>query len=731
MARRKTWVHRALLAAVRGEPPALPAEDDDSWEHLARAATAHGVQGWLARAVRGRPDVPGSFQIPLQASAIRVAASHRRLLDESGRAVSVVRSAGVEVAVLKGPALVERYYDDATLRPYGDVDLLVRPGGFAAALDALRDAGYLLADRNWEFLVEDLRGQVHLTSPTGAVIELHWHVVNGSRQRATLRMGPDELWDAVEPAELGGVVSGVLARPDELAHLLLHSAMHGCDRLGWLTDVRAVTAPADLDWDRVVRRLQRWRFGAGGGHVLALARRLTGAAVPEDVLGALSSGPVARAAAGAAAGRWDLGRPEGASRARELLFATAGDGLGTRAALAADAVVPARGQDPTAGSALVQRATVGAFRRVRGKLFTAGEPEAVAEYASIGDPDEGRRRFLDAVAATVPSERRVILLSPSESIGMSHYTRALARSMERAAEVVVVDAAASDAPAMVVDEWRRGARSRTSTRLLVTSPHWSTPALLRATGWTGGFVWHDPILDAATSSTRPLHVVYYRLLARQLGVVVLHGSVFRRRVQDVGLRPREVVVVPHGFVPDQLVGDDPYDPRGPLVFAGRLHPYKGLDVLLAALAGLGAVNAPEVVVAGHGVTRELVPRKLSTVEVRPGELGDDELRALIGSCSAVLLPYERANQSGVLATAFRFGRPVIASRVGSFAEYVRDGYNGLLVPPGDPAALAAAMTKLRSDPALARRLAAGAARTWEQELAPERSGRAIVDALFR
>ena len=138
-----------------------------------------------------------------------------------------------------------------------------------------------------------------------------------------------------------------------------------------------------------------------------------------------------------------------------------------------------------------------------------------------------------------------------------------------------------------------------------------------------------------------------------------------------------------------------------------------------------------VVIGGDGIRRELIPRRLRGVDVRPGELPDDELRDLIGACSAVLLPYERANQSGVLATAFRSGRPVIASRVGSFAEYVRDGENGLLVPPGDPVALADAITRLRSDPELARRLAAGAAKTWEEELSPARWGRAVVDALFR
>jgi glycosyltransferase involved in cell wall biosynthesis len=730
----RSWIHDALLAAAKGETPArLPAEDDAAWSGLAEAARSHGVTGWLARSLRGAPGVPATFQIPLQAAALRLAAHHKRLLDETVAATRLLHAAGTTAIVLKGPALVERYHRDPTLRSYGDVDLLVRPRHFTVAMEALQAEGYLLEDRNWEFLVEDLRGQVHLMSPGGAMIELHWHLVNGVRQRRSLRMGPEEMWDAVEQTTLGGAPAAVLAREDELAHLLLHAAMHGCHRLVWVLDVHALIAAAPrLDWDRVVRRLKRWRFANGGGLVLGLARGWTRAAVPEEVLRELSPGRLSRALPVATIRRWDLGRPDEGARVRQLLFATAADDLGTRLALVADAVVPARGQDPDAPKSLPYRATIGAFNRVRGKLDDAGA-DAVAEMVPSGDAREGPRRFAAAVAAVSasPGGRRIVVLSPSRSTGMSHYTHALASALGATARVDVVDAADGGVAASVVARWWRTRREeRGATRVLVTSPHWSIPLLLRLTGWRGGFVWHDPILDAATPRTKPLHELYYRMLTKRLGVVVLHGSAFIDHVAALGLPAREVVVVPHGFVPDQLVAQEPYDPSGPLVFAGRLHPYKGLGVLLAAL-GMPDGSGLPVVVAGDGITRELVPDELRSVDVRAGEIPDEELRDLIARCSAVLLPYERANQSGVLATAFRSGRPVVASRVGSFEEYVEDGVDGLLVPPGDAAALAAAMRKLRDDPELARRLAAGAATTWEEKLSPDRWGAEVAEALFR
>lgn len=735
MPRPRSWTHQAILSSARGETGPLPDPPRGGWDALAAAAGAQGVHGWVARRLRGLKDVDAAFQVGLQASAVRIAANHLRMRAEARKALSLLHSAGTGAIVLKGPALVERYYDDHTLRSYGDVDLLVRPSDFGAALSALESGGYLLTDRNWDFVVRDLRGQVHLMAPDGLVLELHWHLVNGSRQRRTLRMAPDEIWDAAIEGDLGGSPCFVLRREDEIAHLALHAAMHGCNRLAWLLDIAAaVGTGGDPDWDLVSRRLRRWRFGTGAGLVLALAREWAEAAVPQTVLDDLVRSRAARLAYRRAVDTWDLGDPP--RRRRELLFAAAGDDPGASAALVVDAVVPAPGQQPDAPSGgPVYRATVGSVKRIRAKVFGAGAGEEVAEFVPVGDRDEGRKAFLAAVASLARETRgrRVTVVSPSRSIGMSHYTSALAEALSGTVEVEVLDAAAHGVTAStVLGWWRARPAERASRRLLVTSPHWSMPLLLRATRWSGGFVWHDPILDAATRWNRPLHEAYYRLLTARLGVVVLHGAAFRRHVAELGLPASEVLVVPHGFVPEQLVADRPYDPRGPLLFVGRLHPYKGLDVLLGALELLEAGGAaPPVVIGGDGVHQGLVPPRLGSVDVRPGEMQDRALRGLIGSCGAVLLPYERANQSGVLATAFRSGRPVIASRVGSFEEYVEDGVNGLLVPPGDAPALAAAMRRLRDDPELAERLAAGAHATWEEKLAPERWAAEVAEALFR
>jgi glycosyltransferase involved in cell wall biosynthesis len=74
-------------------------------------------------------------------------------------------------------------------------------------------------------------------------------------------------------------------------------------------------------------------------------------------------------------------------------------------------------------------------------------------------------------------------------------------------------------------------------------------------------------------------------------------------------------------------------------------------------------------------------------------LGDPEVEAAFKAADVVVLPYRSATQSGVTHVAYAMGVPVIITDVGGLSETVRDGETGLVVPPEDPVALAAAMVR--------------------------------------
>jgi glycosyltransferase involved in cell wall biosynthesis len=311
---------------------------------------------------------------------------------------------------------------------------------------------------------------------------------------------------------------------------------------------------------------------------------------------------------------------------------------------------------------------------------------------------------------------------------MSHYAEAVARNLARHAKVATIDGARGVGPLLA---WRRLRRLLLdgSTLVLNTSPHWSVPVVVLATRARGGFVMHGPLVYLSSRWTRPLYVGYYRFLARRLGLVVIHAGRFRDSLRGLGIRSAAVVAVPHGFVPERLTETGAYDPAGPFVCLGRVLPYKGVDVFVESLALLASEGrAVRAIVAGEGVTPTLAPGDVEGLTIQPGPLSDEGFRRAIDACAAVVLPYRKATQSGVLSTAFAAGRPVIATNVGSLPDYV-DESNGLVVPPNDPRRLADAIARIHDDAGLARRLADGARKTWKEGLDPDAAARAILDAL--
>src|SRR5207248_2444481 len=159
------------------------------------------------------------------------------------------------------------------------------------------------------------------------------------------------------------------------------------------------------------------------------------------------------------------------------------------------------------------------------------------------------------------------------------------------------------------------------------------------------------------------------------------------------LGAREVRVVPVGVtVPDVTV--EPDEPPH-LLFVGRLSEEKGVLELVEAARGL------PLVVVGDGPLRDRVP---DTV----GFVPPAELPAYFDRAAVVVCPSRREGYGVVARQAMAHARPVVATAVGGLAEAIEDGTPGLLVAPGDPAGLRAAVERLLSDAGLRARLGAAA-----------------------
>ncbi len=175
------------------------------------------------------------------------------------------------------------------------------------------------------------------------------------------------------------------------------------------------------------------------------------------------------------------------------------------------------------------------------------------------------------------------------------------------------------------------------------------------------------------------------------------------------LGAREVRVVPTGV----SIPEAPGEPEEPLhvLYAGRLSAEKGIEDFLRATEGIRRV----IVGAGPVAARDGVGA------VAPAEVGAYYERAAV-----VCVPSRREGYGMVVREAMAWGRPVVAARVGGLADAVDDGSTGLLVPPGDPAALRAAVERLLGDAELRRRLGAAAREKARREWSPDAAGAALV-----
>lgn len=140
-----------------------------------------------------------------------------------------------------------------------------------------------------------------------------------------------------------------------------------------------------------------------------------------------------------------------------------------------------------------------------------------------------------------------------------------------------------------------------------------------------------------------------------------------------------------------------------LLFFGFVRPYKGLDVLVEALAQLPADLDYRLTVAGefwHGsaeTERRIAELGLSNrVEIVSRYLTDDEVAEHFSRADAAVLPYRSATGSAVLAVAHHYDLPVIVTRVGGLPDAVEDGVTGFVVAPESPAELARAIVRLRT-----------------------------------
>jgi glycosyltransferase involved in cell wall biosynthesis len=271
------------------------------------------------------------------------------------------------------------------------------------------------------------------------------------------------------------------------------------------------------------------------------------------------------------------------------------------------------------------------------------------------------------------------------------------------------------------------------TRVVTLMPHVWTPLLarsIRARGVRYTTIIHDSVSHPGdpTASVIP----WLRSEARLAdGVVTLSRAVADHMFRNGFAEPAKTRSL---FLPDLRYGSAGQakswtaDRPLRLLFMGRIFRYKGLSLLLDALDLLRSEGIRvHLGVAGAGDIDDVRSRLAALgAEVINRWLDDSEIAPLLERHDAIVLPYIEASQSGVAAVAFGSCMPVIAMPSGGLAEQVIEGRTGTVAADVSAPALADAIRRLATDPALYARISQSL-----HDTAEERSMRTFVARLVQ
>jgi starch synthase len=267
--------------------------------------------------------------------------------------------------------------------------------------------------------------------------------------------------------------------------------------------------------------------------------------------------------------------------------------------------------------------------------------------------------------------------------------------------------------------WRSIRESRPALVHIVGVHEWNpiVAVLTRGHGLPLVYTVHDP--EAHEGAPFSIRVADWLTLKLANELIVL-TRVGRQQLIARGLPPNRIHIIPHGLYTIFVSTKKPdLRPARRILYFGRFVPYKGLDVLIDAFREIQhLLPGWKLVLAGTGpLPDSLAGGTNAGIEVRNRYIPDRELSRLMQRASFVVVPYTSASQSGVVATAYAFGKPVISTSVGGLREMVVPGRTGLLVPGNDAISLARAMEILATKPQRLARLGRSV-----RSLAPRRWG---------
>jgi hypothetical protein len=234
----------------------LPSE---AFEGLARAARFHGIPGYVYRATVGLGNLPASERELLAELRRETVRRHLRAIGDLRFLAEALDAGGIPWLVFKGPALAGPVHGSPELRFYRDLDLLIPPARFGAAVEVLEAAGCEVPVHDWQYFRDGLKGEIDVFMPSGTHLDLHWHLVNEIPNRQPYTIDLAALHERRRLITVGTDRFPTMSHPDTAVYVALHAMLSPTQRLVGLKDLQLLLEGSDLGFEGLLAHARTWR----------------------------------------------------------------------------------------------------------------------------------------------------------------------------------------------------------------------------------------------------------------------------------------------------------------------------------------------------------------------------------------------------------------------------------------------------------------------------------------
>lgn len=274
------------------EPDQQILEADIDWKRALDDARRHGLISLLYLAVKNSEQlrgIPKEIEEKLRREYLATIASSLAATRELSAILEKFNEKSIPAIVLKGPFLAENIYSQKNIRPYTDLDILVKKEDLPSTQLLLSELGYKQCYEIPRFWWEEEYPERTFTKnkPGNLLVEIQWNILDKKSYLQSMNFDVADIWEKASKGEINGQPTLKMAPEHLLIYLCLHlSVTHHFERLIWLRDLAEVVNfyRNSFDWGYFKECVFGWKTKTYVYYPLLMANEILGAGIPKDVL---------------------------------------------------------------------------------------------------------------------------------------------------------------------------------------------------------------------------------------------------------------------------------------------------------------------------------------------------------------------------------------------------------------------------------------------------------------